>query len=745
MFDGAIHSAFETGKCTERQRNDLISLQLAFDAFAEAAVTLGKIHRVDYEQLRESILPEYAFVGDVEACQERMLLFLRDNGIVDTVYLQGLQSRPDLNGLYGKVCGVPDHTSGRWPIEVWVDGHMSGKKEPFKLKTQNLRPAIDNLSAGDGCVIFGMRSGEYNGAYCNVIGPLVEGRYPCRIRWFGGQPFKDIKVKSANLTPIRMSSGGTSGIRAEFEAAASAYIQLRPWKSLFATHLIEFSYGALHGCAASMGDPARGSEPRMMVAPTIKEMEGMVAGRDSPNVQMLPFTEDGSAWDGFVRGDTPYFDFESAIAGLGADSMRLFIGGLRAVAAFVKVAVRTDTPTPTLQRSCLGDFHITAGADNDATSAVVFRYPPRKAVCATCGQPCERQQQGFGCPGVYVCSESCGAAYRSTSECRAVAAEVKFDERMHDFGALTFAVQTAGSCVSLGGYLTRIGLRGHHWWGRLGESKEDYTSPHGLEQGLCPLAAEEMPRCLCTQLCSDPFAFVRNWSAWCAYRGVPPWSPVPLLFHDALTIFHAIHLALGDAAHQRDELLVHVIGVEKEARDLGALSELAALLPTTQTLRLHLIGPAIEVERDNEEVMLPRPHAVDSAQPAPASATLLRSAEYSAFVSDDARYSRPDLIVGLNAGLCAPSPPYFGGVVRPWDKAVQRMIADRVPAIFTDYMRASCMMPLLLWGEEIQAQGGTILEPQVNPFRQPWSRHGENGKPEGYACMANGHIYGWRF
>ena len=164
---------------------------------------------------------------------------------------------------------------------------------------------------------------------------------------------------------------------------------------------------------------------------------------------------------------------------------------------------------------------------------------------------------------------------------------------------------------------------------------------------------------------------------------------------------------------------------------------LLLMLPATQTLRLHLLGPGIMAERDGEKQELPRLHAAD-ARAAPATVTLLRCADYGSF-AEDARYCRPDLIVGLNAGLCAPE--YC------WETAVRRMIADRVPAIFTDYMRASCQMPLQLWGDLVQEHGGTILEPEVNPFRQPWSRPDDSNSDSSgrYTCMANGHIYGCRF
>ena len=38
MLDGAIHSACDTGKITPEQRDEFLSLMLAFDAFVEAAV-----------------------------------------------------------------------------------------------------------------------------------------------------------------------------------------------------------------------------------------------------------------------------------------------------------------------------------------------------------------------------------------------------------------------------------------------------------------------------------------------------------------------------------------------------------------------------------------------------------------------------------------------------------------------------------------------------------------------------------
>ena len=144
MLDGALHSAFESGKCTAVHRDEISDLRSAFDAFAEAAVKLGKIDRSQYDHIRESVLPELAFVGDLEGCQGRMLLFLLENTCIDVVRLQGLESRPELNGRFGQLCGVLEPASGRWPIEVWVnvDGRVTGKKERLKLKTKSLRPAI---------------------------------------------------------------------------------------------------------------------------------------------------------------------------------------------------------------------------------------------------------------------------------------------------------------------------------------------------------------------------------------------------------------------------------------------------------------------------------------------------------------------------------------------------------------------------------------------------------------------------
>ena len=150
MFESALESALDTGKCTQEQLDELNGLKLAFDAFAKAAIDAKaainakdtKLIKFGYEQLRESDLPELVLDGDLEGCQRRMLLFLTEHSCVGVVQLHDLQSRPELNGRLGKRCGELELLpSGRWPIEVWVDGQKTGKKEQLRLKTKNLRPA----------------------------------------------------------------------------------------------------------------------------------------------------------------------------------------------------------------------------------------------------------------------------------------------------------------------------------------------------------------------------------------------------------------------------------------------------------------------------------------------------------------------------------------------------------------------------------------------------------------------------
>ena len=157
MLDGAIHSACDTGKITPEQRDEFLSLMLAFDAFVEAAVP-NKPSEFLYhsEQFRESHLPEYAFMGDINGCTGQVNNFLHEHALVchagSAVRLQDIQARPELNGKYGQLRGADvinnderdtfDPSTGRWPIQVDVEGSwMKGRKEALKLKLKNLRPA----------------------------------------------------------------------------------------------------------------------------------------------------------------------------------------------------------------------------------------------------------------------------------------------------------------------------------------------------------------------------------------------------------------------------------------------------------------------------------------------------------------------------------------------------------------------------------------------------------------------------
>ena len=612
------------------------------------------------------------------------------------------------------------------------------------------------LKKGDGVVIHGMQTVAYNGMYGTLLGPPKDGRCAVRVKRFDAGGLRDAKIKLENLE-LLYTPPARAAYPADLEISARDYLQVRPWDRLTAKHVVEFAFGDTRGFAVSVGstDPRRGCPPRMAATRTFAEQLRHRAGQGiSAETVTCGFSSDGSVCEDVCLGMGSAFfsNYHDACAGLGEARVSLLVGGLRAITSFVRVAQRTSTPEPTVRSSSIGDFFNTMGADDRISPPVIFRYPANDGNEA--GLPCTICDTliDYGalqrCPrcGVPLCSSSgaCAAEHDAT-QCAVLSNELKLEAAVRDFGGLAVGAQTANRCSTLSGFLRRTELYGKNWWSQLCRPYDQagsYQSPRAVAEGMAPLDASLVPSDrLRTDLCPDAlergaFGFVRNWSAWCVYRELPRTTPAPLLLHNALTVFEAIRLALSDSpAITSDELLIHLVGVENEATDLGLFSELAALLPHHQALRLQLLGPGVPAARDGYRLELQRATGAG----APASAELLHCAEYGEYVASDSRYSRPDLIVGLNAGLSSPHPHFAHLGIPPWPNAILRTIDALVPAIFTDYMQHSCRLPLVQYADLVRERGGSIIEPRINPFRQPYS------KLEDRLTFSNGFIFGWRF
>ena len=503
------------------------------------------------------------------------------------------------------------------------------------------------------------------------------------------------------------------------DEALRAYSRAKPWDVLFPKHIFEFTAGPLRGFALSVGSPARNADPTLVVAPTFEVAELMTTGAmPTDDVASVIFDMRSGLPDMFMSGNPmqggTMDSVQNAAAGLPPSKLALLVGGARAITAFMTVFERQGSQMPSVKSSGLGDFKHTAGIDDNVSPAVVWRYPP------------------------YIGAKS----------------PIKQRDQEGGFGALRVAEQTAGECVSLPGLLRSHRLHGQGWWWWLSQDAPapPPPGPLSLAAGLALLPASHVPAAMRHDLCPGGLhELIKNWSSWCLFRGVSVDSPAPLVLHNALTVYHALccavpHVLSGAQATVR----IHLVGVEgNEVFGIGTFAEVATLLPATTALEIQLVGPGVPKERDGEVVELIR-----EGGGATAKATLLWCQDYTSFAASDERYLRPDLVVGLNAGLNSPHQEHFADKFLPFVDAVKGMIDAKVHAVFTDYVRPSCEMPMDSWlRQDVQRAGGTLLETTLNPFRQPLLRNknreymdqrpDESGHP--YPVVSNGHIFGFHF
>lgn len=216
-----------------------------------------------------------------------------------------------------------------------------------------------------------------------------------------------------------------------------------------------------------------------------------------------------------------------------------------------------------------------------------------------------------------------------------------------------------------------------------------------------------------------------SWFDYYEWRCIPLHSPVALLLHWPLTIYHAAHIACAwSSTVETRKLCIHYLGPEKELLQLAAFGELLALFPGVQ-VHIEFIGPAIPQQRDGEKIILcSYARCLDAdcicnfssenlSQIAitskSTSVTLqLRSGLYHERYRDLAEDLFPHLIIAPNAGIAAyPS----------WLPTIELIKEMNVPAIFSDYCEEACHLAACC----IKSVTGRSLSLpiQLNPFRQP--------------------------
>ncbi|GBG93502.1 hypothetical protein CBR_g72156, partial [Chara braunii] len=215
---------------------------------------------------------------------------------------------------------------------------------------------------------------------------------------------------------------------------------------------------------------------------------------------------------------------------------------------------------------------------------------------------------------------------------------------------------------------------------------------------------------------SVPNDWLRNWKEYYSWRELPLDSPAAILLHFPLTIYHCLHLAVSShddvvAAPRRSppgqfagqQLVVHLLGADKEVRQQQVFSELGFLLADVEVL-LFMIGPAVPRDYDGSEVSLsalsPISGADEAADEVGSSSQQLGKGHHRArnvkvvlrrglYHKLHSQLPEAALIVAMNAGL--PAFPSW----KPTLELVSR--TKSAPVFFTDYCEEALHMSLQLF------------------------------------------------
>ncbi|KAJ6771280.1 ZINC ION BINDING PROTEIN [Salix koriyanagi] len=313
------------------------------------------------------------------------------------------------------------------------------------------------------------------------------------------------------------------------------------------------------------------------------------------------------------------------------------------------------------------------------------------------------------CGAVAYCSVSHQMSHwnEHKEECERLEQQMKRADVLNDF-PFTFS-QEATATSQQGSRCSFLSKRGIH---QLGMWMHECCCTHS-EESSSSLASFDSLRSkddgwnlsgdLCP--CHDPISpiseCVSSWLDYYEWRCIPLHSPVALLLHWPLTIYHAAHIAgVWSSTVETRKLCVHYLGPEKELLQLPSFGELLALFPGVQ-IHIEFIGPAIPRQRDGKKISLcSYAHCLDAD-------CILQ------FFKDLAEDLCPHLVISPNAGIAAyPS----------WLPTIELIKEINVPAIFSDYCEEACHLAACCIKS---VTGRSLSHPiQLNPFRQPMMGQG---------------------
>ncbi|AES96380.2 putative Zinc finger, MYND-type [Medicago truncatula] len=327
------------------------------------------------------------------------------------------------------------------------------------------------------------------------------------------------------------------------------------------------------------------------------------------------------------------------------------------------------------------------------------------------------------CEAVAYCSLSHRIAHwnHHKHECDRLQQQMESVEELNDFPFTSSHEATFQICAKQEtrcSFLTKRGLHRVGIWMLECHCETSSASFDLLRSNNC----WNLPSVLCP--CRGPDSLVSeqlcSWRDYYNWRGIPLDSPIALLLHWPLTIYHAAQLVGITTLNLdvSDKLYIHYLGPEKELLQLAVFGELLALFPGVH-IHIDLVGPAIHSQRDGEKIGISKYPCCNEANcvcklvtenvSITSALTLqLWRGFYHDRYKDIVKDSFPHLIIAPNGGIAAYS---------SWLPSIELIGKIDVPAVFTDYCEEACHLAASC----IKTVTGRPLRlpVQLNPFRQP--------------------------
>lgn len=228
--------------------------------------------------------------------------------------------------------------------------------------------------------------------------------------------------------------------------------------------------------------------------------------------------------------------------------------------------------------------------------------------------------------------------------------------------------------------------------------------------------------CPCTGVNNSALRWLESWTDYYMWRRLSLNSPVAILLHWPLTLYHCLSLVAAKSV--KNDMLtqkvfrVHYLGPNQELDQLEVFAELSAILPF-EHIHIDFVGPDVPSFRSFEETKLLsflkcsddecKCKLTSQTTDTKCSVGLkLWKGLYHHVYEQLVEGSLPDLIFAPNAGIAAfPS----------WLPTLTLIKKLQVPAVFTDFCEEATVLACKCVKHVLACE--LTIPMQINPFRQP--------------------------